>query len=81
MPANDAISPDSTYSSNLIRLTRIPENCAVSDCSPMAKIERPTGVAWSTTPNTIAKTRKKPTDQGTWVCGIGCTPILVSHSE
>ena len=41
IPANAQITPDSTYSPNLIRLTRMPANRAASGCSPMAKIDRP----------------------------------------
>src|SRR5262245_54970760 len=58
-----------------MRFTRTPEKNAASRFSPIAKIERPSGVAWSAIATTIARKPKIAIEYG-----IGATPIFVSEA-
>src|ERR1019366_3256737 len=80
MPAKAQTTPETTYSQILMRLTRMPANCAASGCRPMATSARPSGVACRTTPVTTAMTRKIAAEYASCVPGIGTTPILVSDA-
>ena len=54
----------------------MPEKKAASWFAPIAKIARPSGVAWRTTPKTTASARKIATEYEMCVCGIGTTPMF-----
>ena len=60
----------------MIRLTRMPAKKAASWPAPIAKIARPSGVAWSTTAKTTARAPKNTIESGRCVPGIGTTPML-----
>ncbi len=79
IPAKALSSPLNTNSQNLIRLTRMPANCAASGCSPIATIARPAGVRCSTTPKITASTMKISSDQDSCVPGTEFAPMFVSH--
>ncbi len=55
----------------------MPAKNAASWPAPIAKIARPSGVAWSTTAKTTASTPKNAIEYGMCVPGIGTTPMFV----
>ena len=57
--------------------TLMPANSAASGLAPMAYIDRPNGVACSTTPKITARTMKMPADQDRSVFSSGLMPTLV----
>ncbi len=61
IPAKAENSPVTTKSSSLIRLTRMPAKYAASSWEPIAKSERPSPVACSTTAVTAARMTKSST--------------------
>ena len=76
MPAKPLSTPERTKSQNLIRFTRMPAKNAASRPAPIAKIERPSGVACRTTPNTTARIAKNRIDHAICVPWIGSTPMF-----
>ena len=70
MPVREAIRPVTVKRISFCRLTRMPANRAASSLAPVAKTERPKGVACRAITAITSRTRK-----GMKACGTKLSPI------